>query len=87
MLTEVKKNIKLIFLCFKYNLLRAMDNKVSFISQIIGMIVNNSMMILEWVVLFSLKDNMGGYGFNDVLLLWGLSASIYGVVHVLYIIV
>ncbi len=84
MLTEVKKHIKLIFMCFKYNLLRAMDNKISFVSQIIGMIFNNAIMILQWVVLFSLRDNIGGYGFKEILLLWGLAASIYGFSHAFF---
>ena len=70
MLTEVKNNIKLIFVSFKYNILKAMDNRISFISQVLGMMLNNGMMIIQWVVLFSLKDNIGGYGFKEILLLW-----------------
>lgn len=81
MLTEVKKNIKLIFLSFKYNILKSMDNRIAFISQIIGMMLNNGIMIIQWVVLFSLRDNIGGYGFNEVLLLWAIAASTFGVAH------
>lgn len=84
MLTEVKKNIKLSFLCFKYNLLKAMDNRVSFISQILGMILNNGTMIIQWIVLFSLKDNIGGYGFKEVLLLWAFASTAYGVAHTFF---
>lgn len=84
MLTEVKKHFKLIFMCFKYNLIKSMDNKVAFIGQILGMILNDSMMIIQWIIMFSLKDNIGGYGFNDVLMLWGLSATIYGIANVFF---
>lgn len=79
MLMEVKKHIKLIFICLKYNILKAMDNRASFIGNILGMILNNAMMIIQWIVLFSLKDSIGGYGFKEVLLLWGFASSTYGV--------
>ena len=83
-MSMVVKNIKLIFICFKYNLLKAMDNRIAFIGQIFGMILNNSTMIIQWVVMFSLKENIGGYHFNDILLLWGISALTYGVSHVFF---
>lgn len=79
MLMEVRKNIKLIFLCFKYNLLRAMDNRISFFGKVFGMILNNAIMIVQWVVLFSLKDNIGGYGFKDVVLLWAFASETFGI--------
>lgn len=84
MLTEVRKHFKLIFTCFKYNLIKSMDNKVAFIGQVFGMILNNAMMIVQWIILFSLKDNIGGYEFNDVLMLWGLAAIIYGIANVFF---
>ena len=43
------------------------------------MILNNACMIVQWIVLFSIKDNMGGYTFKQVLLLWGVAAGTYGV--------
>lgn len=79
MLTAVKNQIKVTFLSIKYAVLREMLNKVSFISNIIFMILNNSCMIVQWIVLFSLKSDIGGYSFKQILLLWGLAASGYGV--------
>lgn len=84
MLMEVKKHLKLVFICFKYNIIRAIDNRVSFIAQVLGMILNNGIMIIQWIVLFSLKDNIGGYGFKDVLIMWALASSAYGVAHALF---
>lgn len=75
MLTAVKNQIKVTFLSIKYAVLREMLNKVSFISNIIFMILNNSCMIVQWIVLFSLKSDIGGYSFKQILLLWGLAAS------------
>ncbi len=79
MLTEVKNQIKVIFLSIKYSLMREMLNKVTFFSNIIFMILNNASFIIQWVVLFSLKDTLGGYTLKEVVLLWGVAASTYGV--------
>ena len=43
------------------------------------MILNNASFIIQWVVLFSIKDNIGGYNLREVLLLWGFAASTYGI--------
>ena len=78
MLMAVKNQLKVMFLSIKYALQREMLNKVTFISNIFFMILNDASFIIQWVILYSLKDNVGGYSFNKVLLLWGLAASTYG---------
>ncbi len=82
MLMEVKNHFRIAMLSVKYNILKEMVNPVSFFSNIIFMILNNSSFIIQWLILFSLKDNIGGYTLNTILLLWGLSASCYGFSHV-----
>lgn len=79
MLTVVKNQIKVSFISIKYALLREMLNKTTFITNIIFMILNNASFIIQWIILYSLKENVGGYTFKQVLLLWGLSAGTYGV--------
>ncbi len=81
MLTVVKNQWKVTKMSIKYALMREMLNKVSFISNILFMVLNNSCMIVQWIVLFSLRSDMGGYTFKQVLLLWGMAASVYGVSH------
>ena len=84
MLTEVKNQIKVIMLSVKYNIMRQMVNKVTFITNIVFMILNNAGFIIQWVILFSLKENIGGYNLNEVILLWGLAASVYGLAHIIF---
>lgn len=79
MLTEVKNQFKISFLSIKYALMREMVNKTTFISNIIFMILNNASFIIQWIVLFSIKDNIGGYTLKEVLLLWGIASGTYGV--------
>ena len=71
--------IKVMFLSWKYNIMKQMTNKVTFITNIIFMILNDATFIVQWVILFGLKKDFGGYQLNNVLVLWGLSASIFGI--------
>ena len=84
MLTEVKNQLKVTVLSIKYGLMREMLNKVTFVSNVVFMILNNATFIIQWIVLYSLKDNVGGYTFKQILLLWGLAASTFGVAHFLF---
>ena len=79
MLTEVKNQIKVTLASIKYALQREMLNKVTFISNIIFMILNNACFIVQWIIIYSIKDSIGGYSFKQVLLLWGFAAMTYGI--------
>ena len=79
MLTVVKNQLRITYLSIKYALMREMLNKATFISNILFMILNNSSFIIQWVILFSVRDNIGGYDLKKVILLWGLAAFVYGI--------
>ena len=84
MLMAVKNQFKVTMLSFKYSIMRELLNKASFLSSIFFMILNNSCMVAQWVVLFSIKDDFGGYGLKEIILLWGLAAGTYGVAHAFF---
>ena len=84
MLMEVKNQIKVMMLSVKYNIMRQMVNKVTFITNILFMILNNASFIVQWVILFSLRDEIGGYTMKDVILLWGIAAGVFGISHILF---
>ena len=79
MLMEVKNQLRVTKQSIQYALQREMLNKVTFISNILFMILNNSCFIVQWIILYSLKDEVGGYTFKQVLLLWGMAAMVYGI--------
>jgi len=81
MLTEAKNQFKIAMLSVKYALIREMLNKTTFLTNIIFMVLNNASFIIQWLVLYSLKDDVGGYTFKQVLLLWGVAASTFGFAH------
>ena len=78
MLTEVKNQFKVTFLSFKYALMKEMLNKTTFITNIVFMILNNASFIIQILVLFSIKNDFGGYTFKEMLLLWGVATSTFG---------
>lgn len=84
MLTEVKNQLKVTLKSIKYSLMREMLNKVSFITNIVFMILNNASFLIQWVVLYSIKNDIGGYTFKEVLLLWGMAAASYGGAHLFF---
>ena len=77
----VRNQIRVSFLSIKYALMREMLNKWTFLMNVLFMILNNATFIIQWVVLFSLKEDVGGYTFKQVLLLWGIAASTFGFSH------
>ncbi len=85
MLTEARKQIRVTFLSIKYALEREMLNKVTFLSNIFFMILNNASFIVQWVIIYSIKNEVGGYSFNQILLLWGIAALTYGVSRFFFI--
>lgn len=84
MLQEVKNQLRVTMKTIKYGLMREMINKTSFIMNIAFMILNNASFIIQWIVIYSLKEDVGGYTFNQVLLLWGIAASTYGFSHFIF---
>lgn len=64
--------------------MKQMVNKVTFITNILFMILNNATFIIQWVILFHIKDEIGGYGMKEIFLLWGFAASTYGFAHILF---
>lgn len=80
----VAKNIGLIFKYFKLNMQKEYQYKTSFYTQILMMMLNNAFFILQWIIVFEVTDSIGGYGFKEVMLLWGLAAGSYGVAHVFF---
>lgn len=80
----VKNNLKLIFSYLKLNLKKEWKYKPAFIMQIIMMIVNDAFFIIQWYIIFKLVDNIGGYGFNETMLLWAIAAGGYGFSHTFF---
>ncbi len=80
----VKNNLKLIFSYFKLNLKKEYKYKASFFMQMSMMILNDLFFIIQWLIVFSLVDDIGGYGFDETLLLFGVAAGAFGFSHTFF---
>ena len=78
MLMAVKNQLKVTLLSMKYGIMREMINKASFLVNIVFMILNDAAFIVQWLILYSLKNQVGGYTMKQVFLLWGLATSTFG---------
>lgn len=81
MVDNIKNQGKVTLLSIKYAIMREMLNKTTFIMNVVFMILNNASFIIQWIIIYSLKNDVGGYSFNQILLLWGIAASTYGFSH------
>jgi ABC-2 type transport system permease protein len=84
MLMAAKNQCKVILLSVKYNIMREMTNRVAFLTNVAFMILNNATFIIQWLLLFHLKKDIGGYSLHDVMILWGLAAGTFGLSHILF---
>jgi len=84
MLMEAKKTFKLMLYYFKFNISSVMEYRVSFLIQSFGMILNNTAFIFFWWILFNNVNNIGGYGFIDVMTLWSLASTSFGISFVVF---
>ncbi len=84
MLTAAKNQFRVILLSIKYNIMREMTNRVTFLTNVLFMVLNNSTFLIQWLLLFHLKEDIGGYAFQDVMVLWGLAASTFGIAHIMF---
>jgi ABC-2 type transport system permease protein len=69
------KEIKFLLAIWKANLLSVMEYRVSFLSQVIGMMVNNGIYFLVWVIFFDRFKEVRGWGMTDMYITFGVTAS------------
>lgn len=84
MLTAVKNQIRVCSLSVKYNIMREMVNKVTFLTNVGFMALNNATFLVQWMILLRLRGDVGGYTMREIMLLWGLMAASYGLSHILF---
>lgn len=83
-LTVYRNQLMVCMLSVKYNIMREMVNKVTFVTNIVFMMLNNATILVQWVILFHLRETIGGYTMKEVMLLWGMTASCFGLSHILF---
>ena len=81
----MKKHLKIFACYFKLNLASALEYRASFFSQAFGMALSNSSFIFFWWIAFEqIGGSIAGYSFEDVLFIWAVTSSGFGLSHVLF---
>ncbi|RLD04880.1 MAG: hypothetical protein DRI56_10450 [Chloroflexota bacterium] len=81
---SVRRELKFLFAIWKANLQSAMEYRVAFISQILGMMLNNAFYFLFWVIFFERFKEVRGWGLQDMFLVFGITATSFGVTAFLF---
>ncbi len=71
-------------LSVKYNIMREMVNKVTFLTNVGFMVLNNATFLVQWMILFRMRGDVGGYTMREIMLLWGFMAASFGLSHILF---
>ncbi len=69
---------------FVANLQSVIEYRASFLLQVFGMMLNNGAFALFWAVLIGRTGGVGGYGFSDIMFVWGLVSTSFGIAHVVF---
>lgn len=76
--------LKFLFAIWKTNLQSAMEYRASFLTQVIGMMVNNFIYFAIWIIFFERFKDVRGWGVNDMYVTFGILASAFGIVSLFF---
>lgn len=72
------KELKFLLAVWKTNLQSAMEYRVAFLTQAIGMMINNFMYFAIWIIFFQRFEDVRGWGISDMYVTYGVLASAFG---------
>lgn len=78
MLARLITELRFVVALFRLNLASAMAYRASFISQIVGMFINNGIYLVFWIIFFDEFGSVRGYELNDLILLFAIVAVAFG---------
>ncbi len=78
------KEVKFLLAVWKANLQSIMEYRVAFLLQVFGMMINNAIYFLIWVIFFDRFKEVRGWGLNDMFVTYGIIASGFGLVSLLF---
>lgn len=78
------KEFKFLIAIWKTNLQSAMEYRGAFLTQTIGMMVNNFIYFFIWIIFFDRFKDVRGWGINDMYVTFGVLASSFGLVSLLF---
>lgn len=80
----MRRELVFLLAVWKANLQSAMEYRISFLMQVLGMMVNNAVYFLFWVLFFDRFREVRGWGLNDMILLFAVTAASFGLAAYLF---
>ncbi len=74
----MRRELTFLIALWKANLLAAMEFRAAFISQVFGMMLNNAVYFIFWVIFFDRFKQIGGWDIEDMFFLFGVVAASFG---------
>ena len=78
------KELRFLTALWKINLASAIEYRVAFISQSIGMILNDGVYFLVWIIFFDHFKDIQGWQLTDMFRVFGVSAGAFGLAGMLF---
>lgn len=78
------KELRFLLAVWKTNLLSVMEYRVSFLTQVIGMMLNDFMYFTIWIIFFQRFKDVRGWGIGDMYITYGVLASAFGLMSMLF---
>jgi ABC-2 type transport system permease protein len=78
------REIKFLLAVWKANLQSIMEYRVSFLTQVFGMMLNNFIYFAIWIIFFDRFKEVRGWGISDMYITYGVLASAFGLVAVFF---
>jgi ABC-2 type transport system permease protein len=78
------KHIKFLFAVWQANLQSAMEYRISFLTLMLGMMFNNFIYFVIWMIFFDRFKEVRGWGINDMYITYGVIAGAFGLVSVFF---
>jgi ABC-2 type transport system permease protein len=75
----MRRELVFLLALWKANLLSAMEYRAAFITQFVGMMLNNAVYFMFWVIFFDRFKQVRGWGLQDMMILFGVVATAFGV--------
>jgi ABC-2 type transport system permease protein len=78
------RETKFLLSLWKTNLLSALEYRAAFLAQSIGMMLNNAVYFVFWVIFFDRFKELRGWQLSDMFLVFGVAAGAFGLTSLLF---
>lgn len=84
MLKQLTNYLGLVAAYTRLNLNAQLEYRGAFISQVVAMFLNDGVWLVFWTLFFTRFPVLRGWTINDVITLWAMTASGFGLAHAIY---